>query len=204
MYALAINGSPRHGNTEILLNRVLDGLKNTGWETELVKIGGKLIHGCTACGSCRKNQNMKCIIDNDPFNEVFAKMVKADAIFIGSPTYFADVTTEIKALIDRGGFVAMSNGNALAGKIGSAVISVRRGGGIHVFDSINHLFHLSRMIVPGSTYWNFVYGLQPGDVNEDAEGLANMDNIAQVTDWLARAVKPVINQYPGSKACGEA
>lgn len=197
MKAIAINGSPRKGgNTEILLNRVLSGLNEKGWETELVKIGGKVMRGCTACGGCRNNQNMKCVLTEDSFNDVFAKMVEADAIFIGSPTYFADVTAETKALIDRAGFVAMSNGNALKGKVGSAVVAVRRGGGIHVFDTINHLFHLSKMIVPGSTYWNFVYGLMPGDVNGDEEGLANMDHIASVTDWLARAVKPVIDSYP--------
>lgn len=201
MYAIAINGSPRKGgNTELLLNRVLNGLKKRGWDTELVQIGGTPMRGCMACGACGRNKNLKCIMDTDPFNEVFAKMVKADAIFIGSPTYFADVTTEIKALLDRGGYVAMGNGNILKGKIGEAVVAVRRGGALHVFDTINHMMHLSKMLVPGTTYWNMGYGLHKGDVAQDEEALGNMDHIAAVTDWLAKAVKPVMDKYPETTA----
>ena len=204
MYVIAVNGSPRkEGNTEILLNTVLNGLKNKGWETDYVRIGGKAFRGCTACTSCFRNKDMKCVLD-DGFNEVFEKMAKADAILIGSPTYFADVTAETKGLLDRAGMVAMANDNALRGKIGSAVVAVRRGGALHVFDSINHMFHLSRMVVPGSTYWNFGFGRGKGEVNEDEEALGNMAHLAEVIDWLAKAVKPVMDSYPQQgSACSD-
>ncbi|WP_265822129.1 flavodoxin family protein [Geovibrio ferrireducens] len=196
MYALAICGSPRkNGNTTLILNTVLGTLREKGWETELETVGGKDIKGCTACGACFKRGDGTCII-NDAFNPVFAKMLKADAIIIGSPTYFADVTAETKALIDRSGFVAMANGNALKGKIGAGVSAVRRGGATHTVDTINHLFMISRMIIPGSTYWNMVYGLHKGDAANDKEGLANMTHIAEVIDWLGRAVKPHMDSFP--------
>jgi multimeric flavodoxin WrbA len=197
MKVLGINGSPRKGgNTEIIIKRVLDGLKARGWETDYEQIGGQVFRGCVACGGCFKNLDGKCVLKEDKFNDVFAKMTEADAIIIGSPTYFADVTAEVKALIDRAGYVAIANGHLLRGKIGMAVSAVRRGGSIHAIDTINHFIHLSRMVIPGSTYWNMVYGRQKGEVSGDEEGLANMDHLAAVTDWLGRAIKPVVESYP--------
>ena len=156
MYAVAVNGSPRAGgNTEILLQQVLDQLDASGWETELVKVGGTAIRGCLACYKCFENKDRECIIKNDGFNEVFAKMLGSDAMILGSPTYFAAVSADLKALIERAGFVAYANDHAFSGKIGAAVVAVRRGGATHVFDSINHMFQMSRMIIPGSTYWTW-------------------------------------------------
>lgn len=197
MYVLAINGSPRKGgNTENMLQKVLAPLEQAGWETELYQLGGKPIRGCIACMKCWENQNKKCIIDNDNLNEVFEKMLRADAVVIGTPTYFADVSTEIKALIDRAGMVGLANGGALGGKIGAGVVAVRRGGGTHAFDSINHLFQISRMIIPGSTYWNLGYGLQKEEVLNDDEGIANMTNLGENIAWLGKAIKPHMETFP--------
>ncbi|WP_298038705.1 flavodoxin family protein [uncultured Desulfuromonas sp.] len=197
MYALAINGSPRKGgNTDNMLQTVLEPLKEAGWETEQCQLGGKQVRGCTACMKCWENRDLKCVLKNDPFNEVFEKMVRADAIIIGTPTYFTDVTAEIKALIDRAGFVALANDGLFGGKIGAAVVAVRRGGGIQAFDTINHLFQISRMIVPGSTYWNLGFGLHKEEVLEDAEGMANMKNLGQNIAWLGKAIKPHMDSFP--------
>lgn len=197
MYALAINGSPRkQGNTEFLLNTVIGELSASGWNTEYFQIGGESIRGCMACGSCMKNKDRQCITKDDVFNELMAKMLHADAIILGSPTYFTDVTTEMKALIDRSGFVAMANDKAFAGKIGAGVVAVRRGGATHAFDTINHLFFISQMIVPGSTYWNMAYGLNKGEVANDGEGLANMRQLGAAIAWLGKAVAPHKASYP--------
>ncbi len=199
MFAIAINGSPRKGgNTEILLNEVLSQLGNAGWETELVKVGGTDIRGCIACGMCMKNKNSQCAQSKDIFNEVFAKMAKAHAIICGSPTYFAAVSADLKALLERAGFVALANGNVFAGKIGAAVVAVRRGGATHAFDTINHMFQMSRMIIPGSTYWNMGYGLDKEDVRGDEEGLNNMRHLGKTIDWLGKAIRPSIALYPKS------
>lgn len=199
MYAIAFNGSPRKGgNTEILLNKALAPLTANGWETELVQLGGKKIKGCIACYKCFEQKDHTCAIKNDFFNELFEKILRADAIILGTPTYFTDVSAELKALIDRAGLVAIANGRALAGKIGAGVVAVRRAGATHAFDSINHMFLMSQMIVPGSIYWNLGVGLAPGDVEKDAEAMANMENLGQTIHWLGSAIKPHKDSFPVS------
>jgi multimeric flavodoxin WrbA len=197
MYAVAINGSPRKGgNTETLLREVLGQLDAAGWETELVKVGGTAIRGCIACEKCFENKDNECSVKKDKFNEIFAKMLKADAMILGSPTYFAAVSADLKALIERAGYVAYANDHAFSGKIGAAVVAVRRGGATHTFDTINHMFQMSRMILPGSTYWNIGFGLGKGEVRKDQEGLANMRHIGQCIDWLGKSLQPNMATYP--------
>lgn len=197
MYALAVNGSPRpHGNTEILLQRVLEPLSKAGWETELVQIGGKKIRGCMACYKCFEQKNGRCAVDNDALNPTLEKMLRADAIILGSPTYFTDVSAEMKALLDRSGLVALANGRAFKGKIGAAVVAVRRGGATHVYDTINHMYLMNQMIVPGSIYWNMGYGRDKGEVESDAEGLGNMANLGRTIAWLGQAIKPHLHCFP--------
>ncbi|MFA5205355.1 MAG: flavodoxin family protein [Lentisphaeria bacterium] len=190
MKAVAFNGSPRSGgNTEFLLRKVLEPIAAAGIETELVQVGGRAVRGCTACGTCRETKNGRCVITTDIVNDCIAKMFEADAIILGSPTYFADMTAELKALIDRAGFVALANGGRFARKIGAAVVVNRRGGATSVQDSINHMFLMSRMIVPGSTYWNFGVGLEKGEVANDTEALANMKDLGETIAWLVKRLK---------------
>ncbi|MGA2554657.1 MAG: flavodoxin family protein [Verrucomicrobiota bacterium] len=201
MKAIAINGSPRKGgNTEILLKKVLAPLAAAGWETEFVQLGGKPIRGCQACYECIKKKNARCSQKDDFFNSCFEKMAAADAIILGSPTYFTDVSAEMKALLDRSGFVAHANGGLFRGKIGAAVVAVRRGGGTHAFDTMNHMFLMSGAIVPGSTYWNLGFGLDKGDVAKDEEGLSNMDDLGQTIAWLGAAIQRAGGRVPAAAA----
>jgi multimeric flavodoxin WrbA len=168
MKVVGINGSARKdGNTAILIRRVFTELEKNGIETELIQLAGKKITGCTACVKCRENKDKRCSVNNDSFNKTFEKMLEADGIILGSPTYFADLTPEMKAFIDRAGYVSRWNGHLLKGKVGAAVTAVRRAGAIHTLDSINHLFLYSQMIIPGSSYWNIGIGLEKGDVESD-------------------------------------
>lgn len=187
MKVVAFNGSPRkEGNTRILLETVCGELEKEGIQTEIIQIGGKQVHGCTACMKCFENKDNRCIIDNDFVNECIEKMIEADGIIIGTPTYFTDVSVEVKALIDRAGFVAIANGGKLHRKAGAAVVAVRRAGATHAFDTINHLFGISGMFTVGSTYWNVGMGLQAGDVKGDAEGLETMKNLGQNMAWFLK------------------
>ena len=190
MKVLAFNGSPRkNGNTELLLRTALGPAEEAGMETELIQVGGTGVQHCKACYWCAKNKDRRCSNESDMVNKWLAKMYEADAIILGSPTYFADMSSEMKAFIDRTAFVARQNGNALSRKIGAAVVSQRRGGAVNVLDSINHMFLMSRMIVPGSTYWNFGVGLNPGDVANDKEALENMRDLGETIVWLVQTLR---------------
>ena len=191
MKVVAFNGSPRKdGNTAALLREVLKPIAEAGIGTELVQVGGVLLHGCKACGGCAAAQDMTCVQTGDPMNDWIAKMVEADGILFGSPSYFSGLTPELKALIDRAGFVTVMNGRALARKVGAAVCVHRRAGGVNVLDQINHMMLMSRMIVPGSTYWNLGVGRLPGEVMNDAEALANMKDLGETIAWLIKRTRP--------------
>ncbi|MFA5236416.1 MAG: flavodoxin family protein [Methanoregula sp.] len=189
MKVVAFNGSARRdGNTAILVRTLFKELKKAGIETELVQLAGKKMHGCLGCGKCREKKDRRCIID-DFANECIKKMDEADGIILASPTYFSDVTSEMKALIDRSGFVAMANDHMFRRKVGAAVVAVRRGGAIHTFDTINHFFFISEMVVPGSNYWNVGIGLEKGDVEKDEEGLETMKVLGENMAWLMKQLK---------------
>ena len=185
MKVVAINGSPRKkGNTAFLLGIVLDELKQAGIKGELVQLGGKAVHGCTACMKCFKKQNGHCVIKKDDINDIINLMAEADGILIGSPTYFANVTPEVKALIDRAGLVAKANNDLFNRKVGAAVVAVRRAGAVPAFDAINHFFQISGMIVPGSSYWNLGIGTGKGSVEKDDEGVKTMRDLGRNMAWL--------------------
>jgi len=189
MKVVAFNGSARKdGNTAILLNTALAEIEAEGIETELVQLAGCNIRGCAACYGCFEKKDRRCAVERDDANALIAKMLEADGILLGSPTYFADVTAEMKALIDRAGLVAKANDDMLRRKVGAAVVAVRRGGAIHAFDSMNHFFLISQMIVPGSIYWNMGFGLDKGDVEGDDEGLRTMKTLGQNIAWLLQRI----------------
>ncbi len=185
MKVLAINGSARKdGNTAIMLRAALAPIEAAGIETELLQLHGKTIHGCIACMKCWEKKNGHCAVKNDMLNDIVDRMAAADGMLIGSPTYFANVSSNIKSIIDRAGMVALANDSLFARKVGAAVVAVRRGGAIHVFNSINHFYFINQMVVPGSSYWNLGQGLKPGDVEKDDEGMLTMGNLGRNMAWV--------------------
>ncbi len=171
------------------MKKVLAALAEAGWETEFIQLGGTPIRGCQACYVCFDRKDSECSQKDEFFNQCFQKMVAADAILLGSPTYFTDVSAEMKALLDRAGLVALANGGLFRGKIGAAVVAVRRGGGTHAFDTMNHMFLMSGAIVPGSTYWNLGFGREKGQVANDDEAARNMIDLGQTIAWLGEAIQ---------------
>jgi multimeric flavodoxin WrbA len=190
MKVIAFNGSARKdGNTAILINHVFEELKREGISTELVQLAGSKIHGCTGCRGCWKNLDKHCVIKDDIVNECIDKMADADGIIFGTPVYFSDITTEMKALIDRSGYVGRANGDLYKYKIGAGVVAVRRAGAIHAFDTLNHFFLINQMIVPGSSYWNIGVGREIGDVEKDEEGINTMKVLGKNIAWLLKKTR---------------
>lgn len=189
MKVIGINGSPRKdGNTADMIHAVFRELRTEGIETELIQVGGELLHGCTGCRACFSMKNGRCVMEDDIINSCIEKMVEADGIILGSPTYFSNLTPELKALIDRAGYVAKANGEMFRRKVGASVVPVRRAGAMHVFNSINHFFFISNMIVPGSSYWNMSLSRDLGDFEKDKEGIETMKNLGRNMAWLLKKI----------------
>jgi multimeric flavodoxin WrbA len=187
MKVVAFSGSARKdGNTALLLKTVLAALEAEGIDTELVQLSGKKIKGCIACYKCFENKDGCCAVDNDCINDCLDKMKGADAILLGSPTYFADVSTEMKALMDRCGMVSRANDDMFKRKLGAGVVAARRAGAIHVFDSINHFFLIGQMIVIGSNYWNIGMGREKEEVAKDEEGMNTMKVLGENMAWALK------------------
>lgn len=184
MKVVAFNGSARKdGNTAILLNTVLHEISACGIVTELVQLSGQNLRGCIACYECFKRKDRTCAVTSDPMNEYIARMVDADGILLGSPTYFADMSANMKALVERSGMVARANADLYQRKVGASVVAVRRAGASHVFSSLNYFFLISQMIVVGSSYWNIGRGREIGEVQADDEGIQTMKRLGQNMAW---------------------
>jgi multimeric flavodoxin WrbA len=185
MKVIAVNGSPRKGgNTDFILRAACEPLEAEGIGTEIVHIGGKIVHGCTACGTCRKRRDGRCIISDDGLNELLVKLRDADGILLGSPTYFSDVTPEMKAFMDRSGMVSNANGGFFIRKAGGAVTAVRRGGAAHSLDSMYHWLHYQQTFIVGSSYWNMVYCREIGEAAKDDEGMKTMKTLGENMAYL--------------------
>jgi multimeric flavodoxin WrbA len=190
MKVVAFNGSARKGgNTSELLKVVLGRIEAAGGETELIELAGQNLSGCIACYQCFEKKNQRCAVKDDKMNEYIEKMQGADAILLGSPTYFADVSTNMKALIERCGMVSRANGDMFQRKLGASVVAARRGGASHVFSSLNYFFLIGQMIVVGSSYWNIGMGQKPGDVLNDEEGVKTMRVLGDNMAWLIGKIK---------------
>jgi len=187
MKVVGINGSSRKGgNTAIMIKRVFAELEAEGIETELIELSGKKMRGCIACYKCVENKDRRCGITNDFMNECIEAMDNADGIILGSPTYFANISTEMKALIDRAGVVGRVNDDMFARKVGAGVVTRRRGGAMQAFNALNTFFFIEQMIVPGSRYWNMGDGMDKGDVSKDDEGMETMEILGKNMAWLMK------------------
>lgn len=178
MKVIAINGSSRRdGNTADMVNIVLQELQNQGIQTEHLQLAGQTINPCHACFACAGKKH--CVFNDDIFNDIYNKMVNADAIILASPTYSADVSSTLKAIIERASVVSDCNPGMFRHKVGAAIAVARRAGAMNAIDSINHFFLNKEMFLVGSTYWNIAYGRLPGEALNDKEAVANMQNLGQ-------------------------
>jgi len=184
---LAIIGSPREGgNTERLVAEALKAAGEDGARTKLLRLADKEVKPCDACLSCRKTGD--CRIKDD-FKPIFDKMVEADGIILASPVYFGSATPQIKALIDRAGYLSIAKGRVFENKVGGAMAVARRAGQNFTLAQLLFFFLHQGMIVPGSTYWNVAFGREKGEVAEDTEGLQTARNFGKKMIWLIRRIK---------------
>lgn len=184
MKVVGFNGSPRKGgNTALLLKEVLRELEQEGIDTELVEMSEKKIHGCIACQKCFENKNQRCAVSDDAANEYIEKILQAQGIVLGSPVYFMDITPEMKALVDRAGFVSLANGRMFRNKVGAVVAAFRRSGAMHAIDSMNHLLLSQEFFIAGRAVG---IGREKGEVLKDEEGLQLARTLGQRMAFLLK------------------
>lgn len=184
MMVLLINGSPNEmGCTYTGLKEMEKIFNNFGVETEIVYLGKKAIPGCIACSKCRTTG--KCIFD-DEVNKVGEKLSEIDGIVVGSPVYYAGPSAQVTAFLDR---LFYSHGKKMVGKLGTAIVSCRRGGASAAFDRLNKYFSISNMPIVTSQYWNQIHGNTPEEVLKDEEGLQTLRTLAQNFTWLLKCIE---------------
>ena len=186
MKVIGFNGSPRKdGNTALLMQKVFSEIENEGIETELIQLSHKSIHGCVACYQCMEKKNERCAVQDDAANEYIEKIVHAQGVVLGSPVYFMDVTPEMKALIDRVGFVSRSNGGMFRNKVGCLMASARRAGAVHALDTMSHFFLSMDIIIVGRAIG---VGRDIGDVEKDEEGMQMAQLLGKRMAWLLKTI----------------
>jgi multimeric flavodoxin WrbA len=184
MKVMGFNGSPRKdGNTAILINKVFGEIEKEGIETELVQLSAKEIHGCIACFKCIENKDKRCAVKDDAANEYIEKISQAEGIILGSPVYFIDATPEMKALIDRVGYVSRANGGMYRDKVGATVAVFRRSGAMHAVDTMNHFFLSMQIVIVGRA---IAVGRDKGEVQKDEEGMQLAKALGQRMAWLLK------------------
>ena len=187
MKVIAINGSPKkEGNTFQALNMVGNELVASGIDFEILHVGHKLIHGCTECGKCAVNKDEECSIKSDDINKWIKQLKKADGIIIGSPVYYSGIAGTLKSFLDRVFYVSGANGNLFRHKVGASVVALRRTGGSSTFDSLNHYFSISEMLMATANYWNVIHGRGVGEVTQDLEGKQTMRVLGRNMAWLLK------------------
>lgn len=188
MKVIAINGSiRRNGNTEILIKRIFDKMHRENIETELIHLSNEEIKSCKACFMCGGKK--KCVIEDDKFQLLFNKMVKADGILLASPTYGANISSAMQAFLERSAVVVDMNPGLLKHKVGASISCQRRSGALQTIDTMNHFFINHEMFIVGSTYWAMANGQLPGDVLNDQEGLLTIDNLGDNFVYLLKRIK---------------
>lgn len=188
MKVIAINTSARkNGNTATLIQHVFQVLEKHDIETEVIELADKIIEPCKACWACGGRGN--CVHAKDTFQQIFEKIKEADAIILASPTYSANVSSTMQAILERATVVCDMNPGILKHKVGAGIIASRRGGALNAFDTLNHFFLNHEMFVVGSSYWNIAYGRLSKEVEQDTEGIQTMYDLGENLAYLMHALQ---------------
>jgi len=178
---LLLCGSPRlEGNTAQVLRACAEVFEDEGLRTETVPLAGTRILSCTACGLCSAGE---CALD-DGLNEIIERLREADGFIVGTPVYFGTARGDVTSALQRIGMVSTASDSFLSRKVGGPIVVARRGGHTATLQELLMFFLMNDMIVPGSTYWNMVFGREPGEALDDEEGMQTIRRFAENVAFL--------------------
>jgi multimeric flavodoxin WrbA len=185
---LLISGSPKsEGNTAQLIEECAKVIQENGVRAEIVSFSDMKIESCTACGKC--SEMGSCNIA-DGLNKVIDSLRESQGLIVGSPVYFGTARGDVMSALQRIGYVSRNTDQFLAGKVGGAIAVARRGGQTFTLQEMLMFFLINDMIVPGSTYWNMVFGRLPGEVWKDKEGIETVRHFAANVANLVKKLHP--------------
>jgi multimeric flavodoxin WrbA len=183
---LLVSASPRrNGNTAQLIEECAGIIAQNGLETEIVSLAGMDIRSCLACGKCAKLGECK---QDDGLNGVIARIKEAEGLIVGTPVYFGTARGDLMSALQRIGMVSKSTDGFLSRKVGGPVAVARRGGHTATIQELLMFYLINDMIVPGSYYWNMVFGAKEGEVWEDEEGILVVRRFAENVAWLINTI----------------
>ncbi|CCJ35040.1 NADPH-dependent FMN reductase [Methanoculleus bourgensis MS2] len=179
-------GSPRlEGNTALVLGECAKVLEREGIETETILLAENRILSCTACGLCTGGE---CALD-DSLNDIIRRIREAEGFIVGTPVYFGTARGDVLSALQRIGMVSMSSDSFLSRKVGGPIAVARRGGHTATLQELLMFFLINDMIVPGSTYWNMVFGRTPGEAVNDEEGMKTVRRFAENVAFLIKRLQ---------------
>jgi len=191
MKVILLSGSPKpDGNTALLMQECLKVIQEHGVEAEIISFAGMKIEACIACGKC--SASGECGLD-DGLNEIIEKIRPADGLIVGTPVYFGTARGDVMCALQRIGYVSRNTDKFLTGKVGGPVAVARRGGQTMTLQEMMMFFLINDMIVPGSSYWNMVFGRLPGEALKDEEGVEAVRHFAANVAGLVKKLHPATN-----------
>lgn len=175
MKALLLNGSPHeHGCTDRGLQEIAKTLEKQGIKADIVWLGPDMVSDALIKHEQDKADELDKIID------------EYDAFVFGTPVYYSAPTGRLCSFLNR---IFHGKGKRFYGKIGAAIASCRRSGGVPAVDSIQHWMQLNCMIIPTGYYWNEIHGNTASEVEQDLEGLCDMRQLANMIAYLLKLKK---------------
>lgn len=188
MKVLALNGSPRLvGNTSNALTYLLDEFGKEGFETDYVQVFEDNLIPCNFCSSCEIRADGRCIMEDDRMNEYLDRMRAADILIIASPSYYGSCSGQLKILLERAGYCLQTGDKGLKGKIGAALVTQERDGGMPAYSELVNWMLRNQMIVVGSDPLSIIMGKDLNRWEEDEKGIKAMKNLVEnVTETYIR------------------
>ena len=178
MKIVAINGSPRkNGNTARLLEAVGQEVRAAGVEFEVFQPGAR-VHPCMACYHCLNT----CI--------------EADGILLASPVYHGGIAGNMKCVLDRLMLAAGCGDNQLHHKVGGALCTLRRSGGMETYQQLLGTMDAMEMLIVTSDYWGAVHGADPGECLADTEGMEVACKLGRNMAWAVKALAAAKETVP--------
>lgn len=189
MKIVAINGSPRkNGNTARCLEAVGREAEAAGVEFQVFQPGAD-VRPCMACYHCLNTGSLRCVRDDDGVNDIIAACIEADGILLASPVYHGGIAGGMKCVLDRLMLAAGCGDNQLRHKVGGALCTLRRSGGMETYQQLLGTMDAMEMVIVTSDYWGAVHGADPGEALGDEEGMAVARKLGRNMAWMVKVLR---------------